>query len=84
MLDACQPGDDGFLTENIYLGLSAELETAEMTPNAIFMNKIFLGISKFKIFSTAGIFRKNPGIFRKFQKNPHGQKTVETQNFSEV
>ena len=46
MLDACQPGDDGFLTENIYLGLSAELETAEMTPNAIFMDKIFLGISK--------------------------------------
>ena len=57
---------------------------AEMTPNAIFMDKIFLGISKFKIFSTAGIFRKNPGIFRKFQKNPHGQKTVKTQNFSEV
>ena len=56
MLDACQPGDDGFLTENIYLGLSAELETAEMTPNAIFMDKIFLGISKFKIFSTAGDF----------------------------
>ena len=56
MLDACQPGDDRFLTENIYLGLSAELETAEMTPNAIFMDKILLGISKFEIFSKVKLF----------------------------